>query len=113
MLHSVQPTMDSLARQIQELSLQVAELTRERNSSRHQRYNSDRRRSHSRSRSVNRGSGICYYHRRYKEQARKVCFTLCICAKKRSKLCHSWNGRPSKHTSRLFLLDRSLARNSS
>ncbi|GFV02035.1 uncharacterized protein TNCV_2272691 [Trichonephila clavipes] len=30
---SVQPTMDSLARQIQELSLQVAELTRERNSS--------------------------------------------------------------------------------
>ncbi|GFS67995.1 transposon Ty3-I Gag-Pol polyprotein [Trichonephila clavipes] len=67
---SVQPTMDSLARQIQELSLQVAELTRERNSSRHQRYSSDRRRSHSRSRSVNRGSGICYYHRRYKEQAR-------------------------------------------
>ncbi|GFW44199.1 hypothetical protein TNCV_2777811 [Trichonephila clavipes] len=42
--------MDSLARQIQELSLQVAELTRERNSSRHQRYSSDRRRSHSRSR---------------------------------------------------------------
>ncbi|GFW29800.1 uncharacterized protein TNCV_3936671 [Trichonephila clavipes] len=41
---SVQPTMDSLARQIQELSLQVAELTRERNSSRHQRYSSDRRR---------------------------------------------------------------------
>ncbi|GFT66539.1 retrovirus-related Pol polyprotein from transposon opus [Trichonephila clavipes] len=50
--------MDSLARQIQELSLQVAELTRERNSSRHQRYSSDRRRSHSRSRCVNRGSGI-------------------------------------------------------
>ncbi|GFV09208.1 retrovirus-related Pol polyprotein from transposon opus [Trichonephila clavipes] len=47
---SVQPTMDSLAWQIQELSLQVAELTRERNSSRHQRYSSDRRRSHSRSR---------------------------------------------------------------
>ncbi|GFW34180.1 helitron_like_N domain-containing protein [Trichonephila clavipes] len=68
---SAQPTMDSLARQIQELSLQVAELIRERNSSRHQRYSSDRRRSHSRSRSVNRGSGICYYHRRYKEQARK------------------------------------------
>ncbi|GFX63480.1 uncharacterized protein TNCV_104881 [Trichonephila clavipes] len=41
---SAQPTMDSLARQIQELSLQVAELTRERNSSRHQRYSSDRRR---------------------------------------------------------------------
>ncbi|GFY27528.1 retrovirus-related Pol polyprotein from transposon 17.6 [Trichonephila clavipes] len=56
----------------QELSLQVAELTRERNSSRHQRYSSDRRRSHSRSRSVNRGSDICYYHRRYKEQARKL-----------------------------------------
>ncbi|GFU63342.1 retrovirus-related Pol polyprotein from transposon opus [Trichonephila clavipes] len=68
--------MDSLARQIQELSLQVAELTRERNSSRHQRYSSDRRRSHSRSRSVNRGSGICYYHRRYKEQARK-CVSPC------------------------------------
>ncbi|GFS60772.1 uncharacterized protein TNCV_2001711 [Trichonephila clavipes] len=47
---SVQPTLDSLARQIQELSLQVAELTRERNSSRHQRYSSDRRRLHSRSR---------------------------------------------------------------
>ncbi|GFX59871.1 hypothetical protein TNCV_4983841 [Trichonephila clavipes] len=73
---SAQPTMDSLARQIQELSLQVAELTRERNSSRHQRYSSDRRRSHSRSRSVNRGSGIYYYHRRYKEQARNRLFLL-------------------------------------
>ncbi|GFX40359.1 retrovirus-related Pol polyprotein from transposon 17.6 [Trichonephila clavipes] len=78
---SVQPTMDSLARQIQELSLQVAELTRERNSSRHQRYNSDRQRSHSRSRSVNRGSGICYYHRRYKEQARK-CVSPCAFVQK-------------------------------
>ncbi|GFW23371.1 retrovirus-related Pol polyprotein from transposon 297 [Trichonephila clavipes] len=73
--------MDSLARQIQELSLQVAELTRERNSSRHQRYSSDRRRSHSRSRSVNRGSGICYYHRRYKEQARK-CVSPCAFVQK-------------------------------
>ncbi|GFS65447.1 hypothetical protein TNCV_1410791 [Trichonephila clavipes] len=89
---SVQPTMDSLARQIQELSLQVAELTRERNSSRHQRYSSDRRRSHSRSRSVYRGSGICYYHRRYKEQARK-CVSPCAFVQKTSKLCHSWNGR--------------------
>ncbi|GFY27818.1 hypothetical protein TNCV_242831 [Trichonephila clavipes] len=70
-----------LARQIQELSLQVAELTRERNSSRHQRYSSDRRRSHSRSRSVNRGSGICYYHRRYKEQARK-CVSPCAFVQK-------------------------------
>ncbi|GFV54637.1 uncharacterized protein TNCV_3843591 [Trichonephila clavipes] len=78
---SAQPTMDSLARQIQELSLQVAELTRERNSSRHQRYSSDRRRSYSRSRSVNRGSGICYYHRRYKEQARK-CVSLCAFVQK-------------------------------
>ncbi|GFX13973.1 transposon Tf2-9 polyprotein [Trichonephila clavipes] len=78
---SVQPTMDSLARQIQELSLQVAGLTRERNSSRHQRYSSDRRRSHSRSRSVNRGSGICYYHRRYKEQARK-CVSPCAFVQK-------------------------------
>ncbi|GFX88371.1 retrovirus-related Pol polyprotein from transposon opus [Trichonephila clavipes] len=80
---SVQPTMDSLARQIQELSLQVAELTRERNSSRHQRYSSDRRRSHSRSRSVNRGSGICYYHRRYKEQARK-CVSPCAFVQKKT-----------------------------
>ncbi|GFW07794.1 hypothetical protein TNCV_3919271 [Trichonephila clavipes] len=78
---SFQPTMDSLVRQIQELSLQVAELTRERNSSRHQRYSSDRRRSHSRSRSVNRGSGICYYHRRYKEQARK-CVSPCAFVQK-------------------------------
>ncbi|GFU58213.1 hypothetical protein TNCV_697231 [Trichonephila clavipes] len=78
---SAQPTMDSLARQIQELSLQVAELTREHNSSRHQRYSSDRRRSHSRSRSVNRGSGICYYHRRYKEQARK-CVSPCAFVQK-------------------------------
>ncbi|GFU60415.1 retrovirus-related Pol polyprotein from transposon 17.6 [Trichonephila clavipes] len=78
---SAQPTMDSLARQIQELSLQVAELTRERKSSRHQRYSSDRRRSHSRSRSVNRGSGICYYHRRYKEQARK-CVSPCAFVQK-------------------------------
>ncbi|GFT68407.1 hypothetical protein TNCV_659901 [Trichonephila clavipes] len=79
---NAQPTMDSLARQIQELSLQVAELTRERNSSRHQRYSSDRRRSHSRSRSVNRGSGICYYHRRYKEQARTSVFHLVHLCKK-------------------------------
>ncbi|GFU81943.1 retrovirus-related Pol polyprotein from transposon 17.6 [Trichonephila clavipes] len=78
---SAQPTMDSLARQIQELSLQVAELTRERNSSRHQRYSFDRRRSHSRSRGVNRGSGICYYHRRYKEQARK-CVSPCAFVQK-------------------------------
>ncbi|GFU83139.1 hypothetical protein TNCV_3737501 [Trichonephila clavipes] len=78
---SAQPTMDSLARQIQELSLQVAELTRERNSSRHQRYSSDRRRSHSHSRSVNRGSGICYYNRRYKEQARK-CVSPCAFVQK-------------------------------
>ncbi|GFT24027.1 transposon Ty3-I Gag-Pol polyprotein [Trichonephila clavipes] len=81
---SVQPTMDSLARQIQELSLQVAKLTRERNSSRHQRYSSDRRRSHSRSRSVNRGSGICYYHRRYKEQARK-CVSPCAFVQKTNR----------------------------
>ncbi|GFW09944.1 uncharacterized protein TNCV_4207091, partial [Trichonephila clavipes] len=78
---SVQPTMDSLARQIQELSLQVAELTRERNSSRHHRYSFDHRRSHSRSRSVNRGSGICYYHRCYKEQARK-CVSPCAFVQK-------------------------------
>ncbi|GFS63660.1 uncharacterized protein TNCV_1962111 [Trichonephila clavipes] len=86
---SAQPTMDSLARQIQELSLQVAELNRERNSSRHQRYSSDRRRSHSRSRSVNRGSGICYYHRHYKEQARK-CVSPCAFVQKtnsRSEIC--------------------------
>ncbi|GFT93208.1 uncharacterized protein TNCV_113321 [Trichonephila clavipes] len=81
---SAQPTMDSLARQIQELSLQVAELTRDRNSSRHQRYSSDRRRSHSRSRSVNRGSGICYYHRRYKEQARK-CVSPCAFVQKKNE----------------------------
>ncbi|GFS61473.1 transposon Tf2-9 polyprotein [Trichonephila clavipes] len=80
---SAQLTMDSLARQIQELSLQVAELTREHNSSRHQRYSSDRRRSHSRSRSVNRGSGICYYHRRYKEQARK-CVSPCAFVQKKT-----------------------------
>ncbi|GFU72603.1 uncharacterized protein TNCV_4838311 [Trichonephila clavipes] len=104
---SVQPTMDSLARQIQELSLQVAELTRERNSSRHQRYSSDRRRSHSCSRSVNRGSGICYYHRRYKEQARK-CVSPCAFVQKKKRVSSVIAGmaEPSKHTSRLFLLDR-------
>ncbi|GFW89804.1 transposon Ty3-G Gag-Pol polyprotein [Trichonephila clavipes] len=103
---SVQPTMDSLARQIQELSLQVAELTRERNSSRHQRYSSDRRRSHSRSRSVNRGSGICYYHRRYKEQARKCVSPCAFVQKKRVSSVIAGMAEPSKHTSRLFLLDR-------
>ncbi|GFX02625.1 hypothetical protein TNCV_728791 [Trichonephila clavipes] len=99
--------MDSLARQIQELSLRVAELTRERNSSRHQRYSSDRRRSHSRSRSVNRGSGICYYHRRYKEQARK-CVSPCAFVQKKKRVSSVIAGKaePSKHTSRLFLLDR-------
>ncbi|GFW82504.1 hypothetical protein TNCV_1793971 [Trichonephila clavipes] len=102
---NAQPTMDSLARQIQELSLQVAELTRERNSSRHQRYSSDRRRSHSRSRSVNRGSGICYYHRRYKEQARK-CVSPCAFVQKRVSSVIAGMAEPSKHTSRLFLLDR-------
>ncbi|GFV75378.1 retrovirus-related Pol polyprotein from transposon 17.6 [Trichonephila clavipes] len=103
---SVQPTMDSLLRQIQELSLQVAELTRERNSSRHQRYSSDRRRSHSRSRSVNRGSGICYYHRRYKEQARKCVSPCAFVQKKRVSSVIAGMAEPSKHTSRLFLLDR-------
>ncbi|GFX04352.1 retrovirus-related Pol polyprotein from transposon 17.6 [Trichonephila clavipes] len=103
---SVQPTMDSLARQIQELSLQVAELTRERNSSRHQRYSSDRRRSHSRSRSVNRGSGICYYHRRYKEQARKCVSPCAFVKKKRVSSVIAGMAEPSQHTSRLFLLDR-------
>ncbi|GFV25767.1 hypothetical protein TNCV_3867371 [Trichonephila clavipes] len=103
---SVQPTMDSLVRQIQELSLQVAELTRERNSSRHQRYSSDRRRSHSRSRSVNRGSGICYYHRRYKEQARKCVSPCAFVQKKRVSSVIAGMAEPSKHTSRLFLLDR-------
>ncbi|GFT98226.1 retrovirus-related Pol polyprotein from transposon 297 [Trichonephila clavipes] len=103
---SVQPTMDSLVRQIQELSLQVAELTRERNSSRHQRYSSDRRRSHSRSRSVNRGSGICYYHRRYKEQARKCVSPCAFVQKKRVGSVIAGMAEPSQHTSRLFLLDR-------
>ncbi|GFW04728.1 RT_RNaseH_2 domain-containing protein [Trichonephila clavipes] len=103
---SAQPTMDSLARQIQELSLQVAELTRERNSSRHQRYSSDRRRSHSRSRSVNRGSGICYYHRHYKEQARKCVSPCAFVQKKRVSSVIAGMAEPSKHTSRLFLLDR-------
>ncbi|GFW34058.1 retrovirus-related Pol polyprotein from transposon 297 [Trichonephila clavipes] len=103
---SVQPTMDSLARQIQELSLQVAELTIERNSSRHQRYSSERRRSHSRSRSVNRGSGICYYHRRYKEQARKCVSPCAFVQKKRVSSVIAGMAEPSKHTSRLFLLDR-------
>ncbi|GFV19009.1 uncharacterized protein TNCV_4758941 [Trichonephila clavipes] len=98
--------MDSLARQIQELSLQVAELTRERNSSRHQRYSSDRRRSHSRSRSVNRGSGICYYHLRYKEQARKCVSPCAFVQKKRVRSVIAGMAEPSKHTSRLFLLDR-------
>ncbi|GFX31499.1 retrovirus-related Pol polyprotein from transposon 17.6 [Trichonephila clavipes] len=103
---SAQPTMDSLARQLQELSLQVAELTRERNSSRHQRYSSDRRRSHSRSKSVNRGSGICYYHRRYKEQARKCVSPCAFVQKKRVSSVITGMAEPSKHTSRLFLLDR-------
>ncbi|GFV12435.1 retrovirus-related Pol polyprotein from transposon opus [Trichonephila clavipes] len=103
---SAQPTMDSLARQIQELSLQVAELTRERNSSCHQRYSSDHRRSHSRSRSVNRGSGICYYHRRYKEQARKCVSPCAFVQKKRVSSVIAGMAEPSQHTSRLFLLDR-------
>ncbi|GFW25124.1 hypothetical protein TNCV_3156271 [Trichonephila clavipes] len=103
---SVQPTMDSLSRQIQELSLQVAELTRERNSSLHQRYSSDRRRSHSRSRSVNRGSSICYYHRRYKEQARKCVSPCAFAQKKRVSSVITGMAEPSQHTSRLFLLDR-------
>ncbi|GFU63707.1 uncharacterized protein TNCV_3397161 [Trichonephila clavipes] len=71
---SVQPTMDSLARQIQELS-------------------------------VNRGSGICYYHRRYKEQARK-CVSPCAFVQKRVSSVIAGMAEPSKHTSRLFLLDR-------
>ncbi|GFX90176.1 hypothetical protein TNCV_2449511 [Trichonephila clavipes] len=63
-----------------ELSLQVAELTRERNSSRHQRYSSDRRRSHSRSRSVNEEMASATIIAVIKSRP-KVCFTLCICAK--------------------------------
>ncbi|GFV53966.1 uncharacterized protein TNCV_2515371 [Trichonephila clavipes] len=91
----------SLARQIQELSLQVAELTRERNSSHHQRYSSDRRRSHSRSRCVNRGSGICYYHRRYKERARKCVFPLAYLCKKRVSIAGM--AEPSQHTMVIFI----------
>ncbi|GFW90596.1 uncharacterized protein TNCV_566341 [Trichonephila clavipes] len=103
---SAQSTMDSLARQIQELSLQVSELTRERNSSRHQRYSFDRRRSHSRSRSVNRGSGICYYHRRYKEKTRKCVSPCAFVQKKRVSSVIAGMAEPSQHTSRLFVLDR-------
>ncbi|GFX32154.1 uncharacterized protein TNCV_3543521 [Trichonephila clavipes] len=55
--------------------------------------------------SVNRGSGICYYHRRYKERNRKV-FPCAFCAKTRvSSVIAEWRS-PSQHTSRLFLLDR-------
>ncbi|GFV20059.1 hypothetical protein TNCV_2702431 [Trichonephila clavipes] len=75
---SVQPTMDSLAKQIQELS--PARVSIE--------------------------GGICYYHRRYKEQARKRVLTLCICAKKRVSSVIAGMAEPSQHTSRLFLLDR-------
>ncbi|GFT16560.1 retrovirus-related Pol polyprotein from transposon opus [Trichonephila clavipes] len=88
---SAQPTMDSLARQIQELSLQVAELTRERNSSRHQRYSSDRRRSHSRSRVSIEEVASATIIAVIKSRPASV-FHLCICAKT-SKLCHSWNGK--------------------
>ncbi|GFU76655.1 hypothetical protein TNCV_3832981 [Trichonephila clavipes] len=62
--------MDStLVRQIKSCLYQVAELTRERNSSRHQRYSSDRRRSHSRSRVSIEEVASATHHRRYKEQA--------------------------------------------
>ncbi|GFV42383.1 hypothetical protein TNCV_4311141 [Trichonephila clavipes] len=64
-LHAVSAN-HGLSRQADPRAVQVAELTKERNSSRHQLYSSDRRRSHSRSR-VSIESGICYYHRRYKE----------------------------------------------
>ncbi|GFU27667.1 hypothetical protein TNCV_3349711 [Trichonephila clavipes] len=87
---SVQPTMDSLARQIQELSLRVAELTKKAPIPRHQRYSSDRRRSHSRSRVSIEESGICYYHRRYKEQARK-CVSPCAFVQKNEPSKSPWS----------------------
>ncbi|GFW78795.1 uncharacterized protein TNCV_4262151 [Trichonephila clavipes] len=57
-------------------------------------------------RSVNRGSGICYYHRRYKEQARKCISPCAFVQKKRVSSVIAGMAEPSKHTSRLFLLDR-------
>ncbi|GFW88343.1 retrovirus-related Pol polyprotein from transposon 297 [Trichonephila clavipes] len=102
---SAQLTMDSLARQIQELSLQVAELTRERNSSRHQRYSSDRRRSHSRSRvsieEVASATIIAVIKSRPASE-----FHLVYLCKKRVSSVIAGMAEPSKHTSRLFLLDR-------
>ncbi|GFU60021.1 retrovirus-related Pol polyprotein from transposon 297 [Trichonephila clavipes] len=82
---SAQPTMDSPARQIQELSLQVSELTRERNSSRHQRYSSNRRRSHSRSRVSIDEVASATIIAVIKSRPGQVCFTLCICAKTNRK----------------------------
>ncbi|GFV88969.1 retrovirus-related Pol polyprotein from transposon opus [Trichonephila clavipes] len=74
--------------------LQVAELTRERNSSRHQRYSSDRRRSHSRSRvSIEEvaSATIIAVIKSSLQPPVHLCKTI--------KLpCHSWNGRASQHT---------------
>ncbi|GFV10604.1 hypothetical protein TNCV_2122551 [Trichonephila clavipes] len=88
--------MDSLARQIQELSLQVAELTRERNSSRHQRYSSDRRRSHSRSSGVSIEEVASATIIAVIKAGPQVCFTLCICAKKRVSSVIAGMAEPSK-----------------
>ncbi|GFS51584.1 hypothetical protein TNCV_549971 [Trichonephila clavipes] len=89
----------------QELSLQVAELTRERNSSRHQRYSSDRRRSHSRSRVSIEEVASATIIAVIKSRPASVFHLVHLCKKRVSSVIAGM-AEPSKHTSRLFLLDR-------
>ncbi|GFU82260.1 uncharacterized protein TNCV_2444131 [Trichonephila clavipes] len=103
---SVQPTMDSLARQIQELSLRVAELTRERNSlATNDIVLTAGDHIHALGVSIEEVASATIIAV-IKRAGPQVCITLCICSKKRVSSVIAGKAEPSKHTSRLFLLDR-------
>ena len=92
-----QSSMDKIQQQLSELTLQVAELSR-RNPNRDDNYNRNRsfsrRRWQSRSRSPNRESRntnstrVCYYHQKFKDQAKKCVFP---CSKANTRFQDSEN----------------------
>ncbi|GFT86722.1 retrovirus-related Pol polyprotein from transposon opus [Trichonephila clavipes] len=100
------PTMDSLARQIQELSLQVAELTRERNSlSTNDIVLTAGDHIHALGVSIKEVASATIIAV-IKSRPASVFHLVHLCKKKRVSSVIAGMAEPSKHTSRLFLLDR-------
>ncbi|GFT41687.1 hypothetical protein TNCV_4707771 [Trichonephila clavipes] len=96
----------TLARQIRKLSLQVYELTRKHSPlATNDIVLTARDHIHALGVSIEEVASATIIAV-IKSRPASVFSPLCICAKKQSKLCHSWNGRALSYTSRLFLLDR-------